>query len=152
MLPASGGPCLSVWVNMWRPPWCWQKTHRHVVSLSPCSLLSLLGQPCLLSVLSSFLVLETSQADASCSVLSPVSLSPPVVSMQLSFLLFLSVLGLLQWVTIALLQGIFPTQGLKPCLSHLFHWQAGSLPLVWPGRPWRFVACVQSLYSGSSSP
>ena len=29
----------------------------------------------------------------------------------------------------ALLQAIFPTQGSKPCLLHLLHWQAGSLPL-----------------------
>ena len=28
-----------------------------------------------------------------------------------------------------LLQGIFPTQGLKLCLLGLLHWQAGSLPL-----------------------
>ena len=70
-----------------------------MVSLSPCPLLSLLDQPCLLSALSSFLVPETSHTNAPCSVLSPVSLSPPVVSMQLSFLLFLSVLGLLEWVT-----------------------------------------------------
>ena len=27
-----------------------------------------------------------------------------------------------------LLQGIFPTQGLNPCLLCLLHWQAGSLP------------------------
>ena len=32
----------------------------------------------------------------------------------------------------ALLQGIFPTQGSNPCLLHLLHWQAGSLPLVPP--------------------
>ena len=30
----------------------------------------------------------------------------------------------------ALLQGIFPTQGLNPYLLCLRHWQAGSLPLV----------------------
>ena len=28
-----------------------------------------------------------------------------------------------------LLQGIFPIQGLNPCLLHLLHWQADSLPL-----------------------
>ena len=28
-----------------------------------------------------------------------------------------------------LLQGIFPTQGLNPCLLCLLHWQADSLPL-----------------------
>ena len=30
----------------------------------------------------------------------------------------------------ALLQGIFPTQGLNPCLFCLQHWQASSLPLA----------------------
>ena len=33
---------------------------------------------------------------------------------------------ILEWVAIFLLQGIFPTQGLNPCL---LHWQADSLPL-----------------------
>ena len=35
----------------------------------------------------------------------------------------------------ALLQGTFPTQGLNLHLSHLLHWQVGSLPLVPPGKP-----------------
>ena len=35
----------------------------------------------------------------------------------------------------ALLQGIFPIQGLKPRLFHLLHWRAGSLPLEPPGKP-----------------
>ena len=34
-----------------------------------------------------------------------------------------------------LLQGIFPTQGSNPCLLHLLHWQADSLPLEPPGEP-----------------
>ena len=34
----------------------------------------------------------------------------------------------------ALLQGIFPTQGLNWCLLCLLHWQAGSLPLAPPGK------------------
>ena len=34
----------------------------------------------------------------------------------------------------ALLQGIFPTQGLNLHLLHLRHWRAGSLPLAPPGR------------------
>ena len=33
---------------------------------------------------------------------------------------------------LALLQGIFPTQGLKPRLLSLLHQQAGSLPLTPP--------------------
>ena len=32
----------------------------------------------------------------------------------------------------ALLQGIFPTQGLKLCLLSLLHWQVSSLPLESP--------------------
>ena len=35
----------------------------------------------------------------------------------------------------ALLQGIFPTQGMNPCLLYLLHWQAGYSPLVPPGKP-----------------
>ena len=34
-----------------------------------------------------------------------------------------------------LLQGIFPTQGSKPCLLRFLHWQADSLPLAPPGKP-----------------
>ena len=34
----------------------------------------------------------------------------------------------------ALLQGIFPTQGLNTCLLHLLHWQAGS----WSWQYWNF--------------
>ena len=36
----------------------------------------------------------------------------------------------------ALLQGIFPIQGLNLCLLCLLHWQDGSLPLVPPGKPY----------------
>ena len=39
----------------------------------------------------------------------------------------------------ALLQGIFPTQGLNLCLSCLLHWQARSLPLAPPGKPLYFI-------------
>ena len=35
----------------------------------------------------------------------------------------------------ALLQGIFPTQELNPCLLSPLHCQAGSLQLVTPGKP-----------------
>ena len=34
----------------------------------------------------------------------------------------------------AFLQGIFPTQGSKPHLLGLLHWQTGSLPLAPPGK------------------
>ena len=35
----------------------------------------------------------------------------------------------------ALLQEIFPTQGLNPCFLSTLHWQMGPLPLVLPGKP-----------------
>ena len=41
-----------------------------------------------------------------------------------------------------LLQGIFPTHGLKLCLLCLLHWQAGSLPLVPPGKPIWYYWCM----------
>ena len=37
----------------------------------------------------------------------------------------------------ALLQGIFLIQELNPHLLCLLHWQAGSLPLVPPGKPYQ---------------
>ena len=40
----------------------------------------------------------------------------------------------------ALLQGIFPIQGLNPCLLHLLHWQVGSLPLMPPEKPLPFYS------------
>ena len=47
----------------------------------------------------------------------------------------------------ALLQGIFLTQELNPCLLSLLHWQAGSLPLAPPGIPhcWWECKAVQPL-------
>ena len=43
---------------------------------------------------------------------------------------------ILEWAAIALLQGIIPTQGQNwVCL---LHWQEGSLPLVPPGKPFRY--------------
>ena len=36
-------------------------------------------------------------------------------------------------------QGIFATQGLNPSLLHLLHWQASSLPLVPPVKPFSML-------------
>ena len=40
-----------------------------------------------------------------------------------------------------LLQGIFPTQGLNPCLLCLLHWQVSSLPLELPGKTLVYKYC-----------
>ena len=45
----------------------------------------------------------------------------------------------------ALLQGVSLTQGSNQHLLCLLHWQAGSLPLVPPGKPFLTVSSVQSL-------
>ena len=42
----------------------------------------------------------------------------------------------------ALLQGIFPTWGSNPHLLCLPHWQAGSLPLAPPGKPYVSVCTL----------
>ena len=41
----------------------------------------------------------------------------------------------------SLLQGIFLTQGLNPCLLCLLYWQADCLPTEPPGKPQRHVWC-----------
>ena len=63
-----------------------------------------------------------------------------------------SVHGLLQINTgvgcHALFQGIFLTQGLNPSLLCLLHWQAGSLPLVPPGKLHSYhSSCISKLSS-----
>ena len=42
---------------------------------------------------------------------------------------------ILESVATGLLQEIFLTQGLNPCLQHLLHWQVGSLLLEPPVKP-----------------
>ena len=53
----------------------------------------------------------------------------------------------------ALLQRIFPTQGLNPCLLGLLHWQADSSLLAPPGKPCRVVETIWGAqnYTSSSS-
>ena len=46
----------------------------------------------------------------------------------------------------ALLQGIFPTQELNLHLLHLLHWQAGSLPLVPPGKHFSYRTNITIIY------
>ena len=47
----------------------------------------------------------------------------------------------------ALLQGIFLIQGSNPHLLCLLHWQAGSLPLVLPGKPALFLTDLLSFHA-----
>ena len=51
----------------------------------------------------------------------------------------------------ALLQGIFPTQGSNSSLLSLLHWQAGSLPLVPPGKSPLCIAVLCSVTSVMSN-
>ena len=46
-----------------------------------------------------------------------------------------SVHGILQARIMEKVAIFFPTQGWNPCLLHLLHWQADSLPLSHPGKP-----------------
>ena len=50
---------------------------------------------------------------------------------------------------LVLLQGIFPTQGLNPCLLCLLHWQASSLPLTHLGSS-QLLEQIPSVKSGLS--
>ena len=50
----------------------------------------------------------------------------------------------------ALLQGVFPTQGSNPCLQHLQHWQAGSLPLA-PPRPGPVHSKLEALFQAAQA-
>ena len=66
--------------------------------------------------------------------------------------------SILERVANALLQWIFLTQGLNPCLFCLLHRQAGSLPLCHLGRPpppedrggWQLNVCVVHAHTYSS--
>ena len=40
---------------------------------------------------------------------------------------------------------IFLTQESNPCLLHLLHWQADSLPLVLPGKPPDHHECIPNI-------
>ena len=52
-----------------------------------------------------------------------------------------SLLGFTEVSCHAILQGIFPTQGSNSHLLCLLRWQAGSLPLMPPGKPSRPLYC-----------
>ena len=80
---------------------------------------------------SSFLlkVPACSMASSCLTLCDPVDCSPPGSSIHGDFPHKNTRMG-----SHALLQGIFLTQGSNPNLLCLLHWQAGSLPLVLPGK------------------
>ena len=51
----------------------------------------------------------------------------------------------------ALLQGIFPIQGLNPYLLCLLHWQEGSSPLIPPAKPWTYALFINKSQAQTSS-
>ena len=59
--------------------------------------------------------------------------------------------GILEWVAIFPLQGIFPSQGLNLCFLYLLHWQANSLPLGHLGNPFHRLHSSVSTERLSSS-
>ena len=49
----------------------------------------------------------------------------------------------------AFLQGIFPTQGLNSSLLYVLHWQASSLPLAPPGKPYMAIEATEQAQGAS---
>ena len=49
---------------------------------------------------------------------------------------------ILEWVAMPSSRGIFPTQGSNQCHLCPLHWQAGSLPLTSPGKPFNSLICI----------
>ena len=73
-----------------------------------------------------------SEATQSCPTLcNPIDGSPPGSPVPGSLQA-----RTLEWIAISFSRGIFSTQGSKPHLSHLLHWQADSLPLSHQGSPY----------------
>ena len=62
-----------------------------------------------------------------------------VFNLSLLYAAFRSATPIIYAALCASVQGIFPTQGLNPCLQCFLHWQVDSLPLshlggLFPGR------------------
>ena len=74
---------------------------------------------------------------------NPMDCSPPGSSVHEILLA-----RILEWVAMPSSRGIFPTQGLNPCLLCLLHWQVGSLSLAPNGKsirqPWSSL--IQETY------
>jgi len=73
----------------------------------------------------------------SCPILcDPMDRSPPGSSVH-----GILQARILEWVALT------SSRGLNPSLLHLLHWQAGSLPLVPPGKP---LESIESIYKEGS--
>ena len=73
------------------------------------------------------------------SVMSNSFVTPWIVACQAPLAHWISQARILEWVAISFSRGIFPTQGLNPCLLCLLRWQADSLPLSYLGS---HISCV----------
>ena len=73
-------------------------------------------------------IVVRAKSSQSCPILCPRALQAP-----------LSVGFSRQEYCHALLQGVFPTQGLNPHLLRLLHWQSGSLPLAPLGKSYTHI-------------
>ena len=69
-------------------------------------------------------------AQSCLTLCNPIDCSPPGVSVP-----GILQARILEWVVMPSTRGIFPTQGLNPCLLRLLQWQASSLPHESPGKP-----------------
>ena len=91
---------------------------------------------------SKYLWSHCAQLLLSCPTLcDPMDCSPPDSSVHGDLQARIVVMG-----CHALLQGIFPAQGSKLRLYCLLHWQAGSLPLVPPGKPQVALVPIENMH------
>ena len=82
-------------------------------------------------------------AQSCLTLCSPMNCNPPDSSIH-----GISQATILEWVSIPLLQGIFPTQGSNPHLLHFLHWEADSLPQSHLGSPLKINVMKRSKQCG----
>ena len=80
-----------------------------------------------------------------------LSATPWTVAHQVPLVHGIFQVRILEWVAMFLLQGIFPIQGLNPCILCLRHWQAASTTEP-PGKPNAMLANHTKLWGWTSFP
>ena len=106
----------------------WNNNSKHICMAFPGSRQSLNT-----SYVGSFWILSQS-----CPTLwDPMDCNSPASSVH-----GISQIRILQWVALSYPRGILPTQGSNSSLLRLLHWQAYSLPLVLPGKPYLILTKV----------